>query len=99
MDNKTSSSRQVNYNDFVILLDRSSSFDKYKKIFEYLNIPLTIYKDKAITNSTDIYLIKNIINLIINIYNNNFDEKFKYSFVSISRSYLINSLVVISKMF
>lgn len=91
MDNKTSSSRQVNYNDFVILLDRSSSFDKYKKIFEYLNIPLTIYKDKAITNSTDIYLIKNIINLIINIYNNNFDEKFKYSFVSISRSYLINS--------
>lgn len=91
MDNKTSSSRSVNYNDFVILLDRSSSFDKYKKIFEYLNIPLTIYKDKAITNSIDIYLIKNIINLIINIYKNTFDENFKYSFVSISRSYLINS--------
>ena len=37
--------RNAEYNDFVILMDRTSSFDLYKKIFEYMHIPLTLYKD------------------------------------------------------
>ena len=36
--------RDCNYNDFVILLDKSKDFDLYKKVFEYLHIPLTILK-------------------------------------------------------
>ena len=81
--------RKVNYSDFAILMDRSSSFNKYKQIFEYLNIPLNIYRDKTITDSKDILIIKNIYKLIINIYNKDYNEDFKYAFMSVSRSYLI----------
>lgn len=80
--------RNIDYSDFVILLDKSTNFDLYKKIFEYLGIPLTIMKDTSIRKDDDILIIKNLLKLIICIKNNNFDTSFKYSFTSISRSFL-----------
>ena len=80
--------RDIQYNDFVVLMDRAVNFDLYKKIFEYYGIPTTLYKDENIVNESVIYLIKNIINLIIKIKNNEYDIDFKYSFISIARSYL-----------
>ena len=91
MDKESWTPRKVKYEDFAILMDRSSSFEKYKKIFEYLKIPLNIYRDKSITDNVDILLIKNIYNLIINIYNKKYDNTFKYSYMSISRSYLFET--------
>ncbi len=76
------------YSDFVILMDRSSKFDLYKKILEYYKIPSTILKEENILNHIEIYLIKNLLNLYIKIVNKEFDESFKYSFLSIGRSYL-----------
>ena len=86
MDPETFTARPIEYSDFAILMDRSSQFEKYKKVFEYLNIPLTIYRDKAITSSLELTLLKNIYNLIINV--KKIDTNFKFSFVSILRSYL-----------
>ncbi len=80
--------KDVKYSDFVILMDRTTNFDLYKKIFEYLGIPLTLYKDETLNNSDDIYIIKNILNLIIKINTNTYDTEFKYSFVSVARSFL-----------
>jgi ATP-dependent helicase/nuclease subunit A len=77
--------RDIEYKDIVILMDRATNFNLYKKIFEYLNIPLSVYKDESITNSSDLAIIKNLINLIIN---RKIDQSFKYSFISILRSYL-----------
>ena len=82
--------RDITYNDFVILMDRTSKFDLYKKIFGYLKIPLTKYTDTSITNESDTAIIKNIISLIINTYQNNYSTEFKYSFTSIARSLLFN---------
>ena len=90
MDKDTNKEREVNYSDFVILMDRSTSFENYKKIFEYLNIPLAIYKDQIISSEVDIYLIKNLYNIIISIKESSYDIRFKYTFVSILRSYLYN---------
>ncbi|MBR3362892.1 MAG: UvrD-helicase domain-containing protein [Bacilli bacterium] len=87
MDKDSGLSRDVTYGDFVILMDRSSSFDTYKKIFEYLGIPLTIYRDKAISNSLDIVLVRHILNVILNI-DNLSDVSVRYSIMSILRSYL-----------
>ena len=87
MDKESWTPRKVKYEDFAILMDRSSSFEKYKKIFEYLKIPLNIYRDKSITDNIDILLIKNIYNLILSIHSKKYDD-FKYSYMSISRSYL-----------
>ncbi len=80
--------KNIIYSDFVILMDRTSSFDLYKKIFEYMGIPLTLYKDETLNNSNDIYIIKNIIDYIIKINKKEFDKEYKYDFVSIARSYL-----------
>lgn len=87
-DKDTGVLRDIEYKDFVILLDKSKNFDLYKKIFEYLHIPLTILKDEALRKDQDILVIKNLLNLLICIKEKRYDEEFKYSFVSISRSYL-----------
>ena len=78
----------IKYNDFTILVDKSSKFTLYKKIFEYLKIPLTIYKDINISDNDEVYLIKNILKLIECVNNNDFSNTFKYSYVSVARSYL-----------
>ena len=87
-DKDTGVLRNIEYKDFVILLDKSKNFDLYKKIFEYLHIPLTKLKDEALRKDQDILVIKNLLNLLICIKEKRFDEDFKYSFTSISRSYL-----------
>ena len=83
--------RDIEYKDFVILLDKSKNFDLYKKIFEYLHIPLTILKDESIRKDQDILVIKNLLKLLICIKENNLNEQFKYSFTSISRSFLFKT--------
>lgn len=88
MDKDTSKERTVNYNDFVILIDRSNNFNLYKKIFEYLKIPLTIMRSDTLSDSVDLAILKNIYNLILSIKDNNYDTMFKYSFISVARSYL-----------
>ena len=80
--------RDIKYSDFVILMDRSTNFDMYKKVFEYLGIPLAIYKDNTLNDSDDIFILKNIINLIVKISNNEIDQEFRYAFTGVARSYL-----------
>lgn len=76
--------RNIEYKDFAILMDRSKNFELYKKIFEYYDVPIQLYKDEVLNDSVDLNIIKNIINLFICE-----DEKaFKYSFMSVARSYL-----------
>ncbi len=87
-DKDTSKLRPIKYSDFVIILDRSKYFDDYKRIFEYLDIPLAILKDGKLNSSTDISIIKNIVDFIIRIKNNDFGTEFKYDFMSIGRSFL-----------
>ena len=87
-DKDTGILRNIEYKDFVILLDKSKNFDLYKKIFEYLHIPLTILKDEALRKDQDILVIKNLLKLLVCIKEKNFSEEFKYSFMSISRSFL-----------
>ena len=80
--------RDITYSDFCIIMDRNTEFDKYKQIFEYLQIPLTLYQDEKMTNENDILIIKNIMNLIIKIHDKCFDTEFRYNFISIARSFL-----------
>lgn len=87
-DKDTGKMRPFRYSDAVIILDRSTYFDDFKKVFEYLNIPLTILKDDVLTSKTDIYIVKNLVDLLIHIKNGLFDSGFKYAFLSIGRSFL-----------
>src|SRR5574344_71693 len=90
IDKDTSKLRDINYGDISIIMDRGTAFETYSKIFEYLKIPVVIWKDEVLTGEDDINIIKNIIGLIIKIKNNKFDQEFKYYFTSIARSYLFS---------
>ena len=82
--------RDITYNDFVILMDRTTDFDLYKEIFTYKNIPLVQIKDSKMNDEIDLYIIKNIIKLILKVKDNIIDTEYKYLFMSISRSFLYN---------
>jgi len=80
--------RDIEYKDFCIIMDRNTEFPKYKKIFEYMQIPLTLYQDEVLTLENDILVLKNIMNFVVKINKKEYDTEFKYCFTSIARSYL-----------
>lgn len=88
MDKKTNQIRSITYNDFVILMDKSKYFNLYKKIFEYLNIPLTIKRDENLLSNKNISLLKNLCELIILNNKNDYSSNYNFDFLSIGRSYL-----------
>lgn len=87
-DKDSSEIHKATYQDFVILMDRSTCFELYKKIFNYLQIPITLYKDETFNDSTCFFVIKNLIKLLISYNQKNFNKDFKFSFTSIARSFL-----------
>ena len=89
-DKDTGNLRDIRYSDFSIIMDRATTFDLYKKVFNYFGIPLTILKDEKMNDSDDIRVISNLISLIVKIRENSFDTEFKYLFVSVMRSYLVS---------
>ncbi len=89
-DKNINNLRDITYDDFVILIDKSTNFELYKKIFEYKGVNLTILKDESITGSYDLLILKNILVLLKNVKNHSFNKEFKYAYLSIGRSYLFN---------
>lgn len=81
-------SRDIEYQDFCILVDKSKNFELLKKILEYHNIPTIIYKDISIKDEDEIYILKNLINLIIKVKQEKFDTDFVHYYMSIARSYI-----------
>lgn len=82
--------RDVTYNDFCIILDRGSKMSLFKKVFEYLDIPMEVYKDNNLIEENDVFIIKNIIGLILSIKDGIYNKKLKYYFTSVARSYIGN---------
>ena len=91
VDKETNTLRECKYGDFAIIMDRGTSFDLYKKIFEYVGVPIVQIKNEKLTLGDDLLVLKNLINLIVKINLNELDDEFKYYFTSISRSYLFKT--------
>lgn len=87
-DKESQELHNARWEDFCIIMDRNSSFDLTKKIFEYLKIPLSMYKDEVLTDSYDIAILKNLIELLLCIKEKKYDKTFSYAFTSIARSFL-----------
>ena len=81
--------KDATYQDFVILLDRKTKFDLFKKIFEYKGIPLSVHKDESFVYSNEIFALKNILKLIYALKYKDMEE-FNYAFYSVARSYLFS---------
>lgn len=80
--------RPATYSDFVILMDRATNFDLYKKIFEYIGIPLALYKDETIHSGYDMDILRNLLVFIKKISLKEYDNQYQYCFMSVARSYL-----------
>ena len=80
--------RLVKYNDFAILIDKAKSFVTFKRVFEYLNIPLSIEADLDLKDSILPKLFSNILMLIYKLRNNEFDTQYKHSLASLARSFI-----------
>lgn len=80
--------QDASYEDFCIIMDRGTAFPTYKKIFEYMQIPLLVMQDEEMTSKEDILVLKNIITLITKIKENKLDKEAKYCYTSIARSFL-----------
>ena len=87
-DKKLGKIRDANYNDFAILIDRSTSFTTFKKIFLYNQIPLSIYKDEYLNDSQLFLVIRNIFKLINLVYEEKSGKELEYPFLSVGRSFL-----------
>ena len=87
-DKKTGKLRNIRYSDICIITDRNKYLDKYKKILEYNGIPSVLYKDEILTNDDDILVLKNLISLVNHVFKNEYDNKFRYLFTSVARSFL-----------
>lgn len=90
-DKDTSVLRNAKYSDFVILMDRTTNFDLYKKIFLYLGIPLELYKDETMNEDTDIIVLNNLIKFTIKLDTGVYDKELEYLFTSVMRSFLCES--------
>ena len=71
--------KDITYKNFCILIDKSKNFTTLKKILEYKHIPVSIDKDLSIKEDDEIYILKNIINLIIQIHENEINNMNKTS--------------------
>lgn len=91
-DKDTSVLRNAEYSDFVILMDRTTNFDLYKKIFLYLGIPLELYKDETMNEDTDIIVLNNLIKFTIKLDTGIYDKELEYLFTSVMRSFLCESI-------
>lgn len=87
-DFKLGSNRDIKYSDFCIILDRGTDMPIYKKIFEYLSIPMDVYKDNDLVMASDVLIIKNIINLALLIKEKEFGKKMRYLYTSVARSFV-----------
>jgi ATP-dependent exoDNAse (exonuclease V) beta subunit len=65
VDKDTSTLRECKYSDFAIIMDRGTSFDLYKKIFEYVGVHILQIKNEKLTLGDDLLVLKNLINLIV----------------------------------
>lgn len=83
--------RECKYSDFAIIMDRGTSFNLYKKIFEYVGVPIEQIQNEKLTIGEDIIVIKNLINLIVKVNLNEIDDDFKYLYTSISRSFIFKT--------
>jgi len=79
--------RKCQFKDFAIICDQGRTFDMYKQVLTYFNIPSTIKTDENMNESDLIVAIRSIFKLLINIVDNQPLDKFAYA--SLARSFLI----------
>lgn len=84
--------RDCTHSDFTILVSEKSKFELYKKIFEYLQLPLVIHKEEDFVRSNEVYVLKNILRAVYSLTDYEYyKDNFKDAIFSILRSFLVEA--------
>lgn len=89
-DKESSKLRDLRYSDICIITDRNKYLQNYKKILEYHKIPSVLYVDYELTDNMVILAIKNLIDLVSHVNMEIYDDKTRYLFTSVARSFIFN---------
>lgn len=88
-------SRPATFKDFAIISRSTDNYELIAKIFKEYGIDTLIYKNERINASSLIYTLKNILILIVKLYqiltsdpNGVIDTEFKHAFISVARSFI-----------
>ena len=79
--------RPLAYHDIAILIDKTNSFATFKKVFEYLGIPLSIEADMDLNQSILPKLFSNIL-LVLSQLNGEKDTAWRHALASVARSFI-----------
>ena len=80
--------RPAEYRDFCVIIDRGNSFDLYRKIFTYLNIPSFIEREEKMKDSDLISVIRAAFMLLKCISEEDYGYTFRYAWLSLARSFV-----------
>lgn len=81
--------RPCRYDDFAVLLDRTTKFDTYQKVFNAYNIPLNMAKDEDIKSTKVVVVIKNLVKLF-SLIGDSLTTEMKHLYASIARSFIMS---------
>ncbi|MFP4478003.1 MAG: UvrD-helicase domain-containing protein [Candidatus Izemoplasmatales bacterium] len=81
--------RPIEYKDITILVDRKTSFSKYKKVLSDFGIPIDVYSDEIFTEAEEIIFLYQFL-LLVRAYQDQsyFKRYFKTALYSVARSFV-----------
>ncbi len=80
--------RDLKYGDHAILVDRKTDFDTFKKVFEYVGVPLTVHRDQKFLGNEEIILVRQLLTLIASLKDDAiYEQSFIHAFMSVMRSF------------
>ncbi|MFP4078980.1 MAG: UvrD-helicase domain-containing protein, partial [Candidatus Izemoplasmataceae bacterium] len=80
--------RPITYGDHAILLDRASDFETFKKVFEFVGVPINIHRNVRFIDHDEVILVRNLLTLIAAMDDEAlYHASFKHAFMSVMRSF------------
>ncbi|MDE7264098.1 MAG: UvrD-helicase domain-containing protein [Anaeroplasmataceae bacterium] len=80
--------KPVEYQDIAILIDKTKSFVTFKRVFEFMGIPLAIEADMDLKDSILPKLFSNIFVLLVKTLKSELDKSYEHALASVGRSFL-----------
>lgn len=87
-DGKNKKSRDCDYRDFAIIVDRGTAFEKIRRRFSEAGIPIKVESKETLFKSDVTLVVKNLVRMLYYSLNNDYEHQYRHAFMSIARSFL-----------
>ncbi len=88
-DNELKRSRDAEYKDFAIIIDRGTSFGEYRRAFTEANIPVKVESKETLFKSDVAIVTRNLVKMLYYSLKNEYEGEYKHAFMSVARSFLL----------